>query len=311
MGISTRKAYGEALAANALTHPEIVVLDADLCKSTMTIEFKKVAPLRFFDIGIAEQNMAGIAAGLATTGKTVFMSTFAAFAAGRAYEPILNSVCSTNLNVKVCASHAGISVGEDGMSHQMLSDITLMRSIPNMKVFVPADGAETKEIINNCISTKGPAYVRLGRSDTEDLDVVSDGLYSNYLYEPENLKNEKCLTICACGMEVAYSIMAAKRLNEEGIKTRVANISSIKPLNTELLDYVAANSTAILTVEEHNIIGGMGGAVAEYISSTNPVKIYFHGIYDRFGESGKAKDLFKYFKLDSEGIYEKAKEILQ
>lgn len=262
--IATREAYGKTLAKLAVEKDNVVVLDADLSKSTKTADFKKVAPERFFNMGIAEGNMMAVAAGISTCGKVVFASTFAIFAAGRAFEQIRNSICYPKLNVKVCATHAGITVGEDGASHQSVEDISLMRSIPNMTVISPSDSVETEAAIRAVAEMKGPCYVRLGRSA---VPVINDNPeYKFEIGKGVTLREGKDATIVATGIMVDAALEAYNLLVEKGIKVRVVNIHTIKPIDTEILVDAARQTGVIVTAEEHSIIGGLGSAVCEVVS---------------------------------------------
>jgi len=298
-GVATRDAYGQELVELGKQHPEIVVLDADLSKSTKTVDFARAFPERFFNIGIAEQNMIGIAAGMATTGKVVFASSFAVFAAGRAFEIVRNSVCYPALNVKVAATHAGVTVGEDGGSHQAIEDIALMRSLPNMRVVVPADGPSTRQLVAEAYRKPGPVYLRLGRSKIEDIygeDRIFDPEHANLL-RPGN-----DVTLVACGVMVNAALKAAEQLAAEGISAAVLDMHTIKPLDEGTLLYWAKQTGAMVTAEEHSIIGGLGGAVAEYLSRTYPTPLVPVGVNDRFGQSGSPDELLKYYGLTSDNI---------
>ena len=291
-----------------LFRSDVVVLDADLSKSTKTSEFAKTFPTRFFNMGIAEQNLIGAACGLATAGKIPFASTFAMFATGRGFEIIRNSVCYPNLNVKICATHAGISVGEDGASHQSVEDIAIMRSIPNMTVLVPCDAIETEKMIFEIVKYNGPVYVRLGRSAVpqifgEDYDFeIGKGVI---------LREGSDATIIACGMMVNEAINASKLLKEEGINVRVINMSTIKPIDKEVIIESAKKTGAIVTVEEHSVIGGLGSAVSDVVSENYPVLVKKIGINDVFGQSGKPKQLMEEYGLTVENIINKVKEAIQ
>ncbi|MEW6202277.1 MAG: transketolase family protein, partial [bacterium] len=266
--ISPRDAYGAALKRLGAEHPDIVVLDADLAESTRSLKFKELFPERFFDVGIAEQNMIGIAAGLAASGKVAFASTFAVFATGRTYDQIRQLVARSKLNVKIVASHGGITVGEDGPSHQATEDIALMRSLPNMRVFVPGDAVETERMVETALKIDGPFYIRTSRVK---FPVLFD---ENYRFEPGRgivMREGKDITIIACGLMVSESLKAAEELKKEGISARVVNMSSIKPLDRELVVKCAQETGKILTVEEHTIIGGLGSAIAEVVAEEYPV----------------------------------------
>lgn len=307
MATATREAYGKALAKLVQEREDVVVLDADLTKSTKTIEAKKVCPQRHFNMGIAEGNMMGVAASLAASGKVVYASSFAMFAAGRAFEQIRNSICYPKLNVKVCATHAGISVGEDGASHQSVEDIAIMRSIPNMKVFQPCDARETEQIIKAVADIEGPCYVRLGRLGVED---VYDDTYKWEYGKGNVLKKGSKVAIIATGLMVQESLKAVDLL--EGIEPTVINIATIKPIDKELILETAKTHDVIVTVEEHNVIGGLAGAVAETLAPYGlPCRQYSIGMQDTFGRSGKPKDLLAYYELDAQSIARKIKEIMK
>ncbi len=307
MGRATRDAYGDTLKALGAKYPEIVVLDADLSASTKTQVFAKEFPDRFFNCGIAEGNMMSVAAGLAAAGKTVFASTFAVFGAGRAYEQIRNSICYPRLNVKVALTHAGITVGEDGATHQMLEDIALMRVLPNMTVIVPADAAETEAALRWAAAYKGPVYIRMGRAKCDDVTNPGDSFTPG-----------KCTTLCdgndvtviACGIMAGKAVAAAKLLQEEGISARVLNMSSVKPIDEQAIVAAAKETGAILTAEEHSVIGGLGSTVAEVVVKENPVPMAMLGLNDTFGESGKSDDLLVKYGLTAEHIRDMAKELI-
>ena len=305
--IATREAYGKALVKLGKINDDVVVLDADLSKSTKTNDFLKAYPNRFFNMGIAEQNLVGAACGFATAGKIPFASTFAMFATGRAFEVIRNSACYPKLNVKICATHAGITVGEDGGSHQSVEDISLMRSIPNMTVLVPADGVEAEKMIFAAAEFNGPMYVRLGRSAVPTL------FNEDYNFEIGKgvvLKEGNDATIIACGMMVNEAILAADMLKEENINVRVINMSTIKPIDTELIIKAAKETKAIVTAEEHSIIGGLGSAVSEVVCENHPVVVKKVGMNDCFGESGTPNELLAKYGLTAKDIVEKVKEAL-
>jgi len=298
--IATREAYGKTLAKLALEKDNIVVLDADLSKSTKTADFKKVAPERFFNMGIAEGNMMAVAAGISTCGKIVFASTFAIFATGRAFEQVRNSICYPKLNVKVCATHAGITVGEDGASHQSVEDISLMRSIPNMTVISPSDAVETEAAIRAVAEMKGPCYVRLGRLA---VPVINDNPEYNFeIGKGVTVREGKDATIVATGIMVDAALEAYNLLVEKGIKVRVINIHTIKPIDTDILVNAARQTGVIITAEEHSIIGGLGSAVCEVVSERHPVPVIRVGIKDTFGESGKPAELLKAYGLTADDI---------
>ena len=293
--IATREAYGKALVKLSNLNENVVVLDADLSKSTKTADFKAVSPERFINMGIAESNMMGVAAGLSTCGKIPFASTFAMFAAGRAFEQIRNSICYPKLNVKVCATHAGLTVGEDGATHQSIEDISLMRSIPNMTVINPADAVETEAAILAVAEYNGPCYVRLGRLP---VSVINDE--KNYKFEigkGVTLAQGDDITIVATGMMVELALEAKDELAKDGINARVINIHTIKPIDKELLIKAAKETGAIVTAEEHSVIGGLGSAVAEVVTEEYPVPVLKVGIKDTFGESGKPNELLKVYGL--------------
>ena len=299
--IATRDSYGNALVALGREHENLVVLDADLAAATKTGMFKKVFPDRHIDCGIAESNMMGIAAGLATTGKVPFASSFAMFAAGRAFEQVRNSIGYPHLNVKIGATHAGISVGEDGASHQCNEDIALMRTIPGMTIVVPADDIEAREAVRAAYETDGPFYLRFGRLA---VPVINDRPDYHFELGKGNIVREGTdLALIACGLELGEALQAAARLEEDGISARVINMHTIKPLDRALLIRSAADCGRVVTVEEHSIIGGLGSAVAETLAEEYPAKLLRIGIRDRFGESGPAAELLHKYQLDAEGIY--------
>ncbi|MCC0667517.1 transketolase family protein [Clostridioides sp. ZZV14-6153] len=298
MGIATREAYGQVLKELA-ENKDIVVLDADLGKATKSISFKEVAPDRFFDMGIAEGDMIGTAAGLATCGKIPFASTFAIFAAGRGYEQIRNSVAYPNLNVKIAATHAGVTVGEDGGSHQAIEDISLMRGIPNMVVLNPADALEARQALFASIDYNGPVYIRLGRATTED---IHNDDYNFKIGKGEILRQGSDVAIIATGIMVSKAIKSAELLSEEGIEAIVVNISTIKPIDSELIVEVAKNTGKVVTVEEHSVIGGLGSAVTEVLSEKYPVVVKRIGVNDEFGQSGNPESLLNYYGLTVENI---------
>ena len=306
--IATREAYGKALVKLSSLNDRVVVLDADLSKSTKTAEFKNVAPERFINMGIAEGNMMGVAAGLATCGKIPFASSFAMFAAGRAFEQIRNSICYPNLNVKVCATHAGLTVGEDGATHQSVEDISLMRSVPNMVVINPADAVETEAAILAIADYEGPCYVRLGRLAVETINDEKN--YKFELGKGITLAEGKDVTIVATGMMVQLALEAKEVLSKEGINAKVINIHTIKPIDTELLVKAAKETGAIVTAEEHSIIGGLGSAVSEAVTETYPVPVIKVGIKDTFGESGKPDQLLEKYGLTVDAIVDSAKKAI-
>ena len=307
--IATREAYGKALAELANTNENIVVLDADLSKSTKTSEFKAICPERFFNMGIAEANMVSVAAGLSTCGKIPFVSTFAMFAAGRAFEQIRNAICYPRLNVKVCATHAGITVGEDGASHQTVEDLALMRSIPNMVVISPSDAVETKAAIEAIAEYNGPCYVRLGRAP---VNVINDENTYKFEIGKGVLLNEGTdLTIVATGIMVDVALEAKEILASQGISARVINIHTLKPIDSDLLVKAAKETGAIVTVEEHSIIGGLGSAVSEVLGEGCPVPVVKVGVNDQFGQSGKPDELLEYYGLTAANVVEKAKRAIE
>lgn len=305
--IATRDAYGEALKELGAANSQVVVLDADLTKSTKTSVFAKAFPTRFFNMGIAEQNLIGTAAGLAAAGKIPFASTFAIFATGRAYEQIRNSVAYPKLNVKIAATHAGLTVGEDGASHQALEDIALMRAIPNMTVIVPADAEETKQAVKCAAAISGPVYIRLGRPG---VPVLFDETYKFAIGKAVTVAEGTDATIAATGIMVGIALEAAEKLQAEGIKTRVLNISTIKPIDREALMAAAKETGAIVTAEEHNIIGGLGSAVAEVISEICPVPLMRVGVQDTFGESGTPAALLEKYGLTADDIAAAVKTVI-
>lgn len=299
--IATRESYGKALAELGEKYKDVVVLDADLAGATKTIDFKKKFPERFFDVGIAEQDLMGTAAGLALGGKIPFASTFAIFASGRAYDQVRNTIAYSKLNVKIAATHAGITVGEDGASHQALEDISLMRSVPNMVVVSPADDKSTKWIIEEAINYNGPMYIRLARPATEEI------------YD-ENTKFElgkgiqhgegEDATVIATGVTVAEALKAKEELSKEGINIRVVDIHTIKPIDKDLIVKCAKETKKVITVEDHSIIGGLGTAVCEVLSEEYPTKVMRMGIKDEFGQSGKWNELMEHYGITSKNIQE-------
>lgn len=304
--IATRNAYGEALAELGEKYPEIVALDADLSGSTMSKLFAAKYPDRFFDCGIAEANMIGIAAGLAADGFKPYASTFAMFATGRAYEQIRNSVAYPGLNVKIVGSHGGLSVGEDGATHQCIEDFALMRDIPGMLVCCPCDGHEMRLAVEALINYNGPAYLRLGRAAADIFTDEVEG-YSFELGKGCTLRDGRDVTIIANGIMVAKALEAAKMLENEGISARVIDMHTIKPLDEELVLKAAQETGCIVTTEEHSIVGGLGGAVCEYLSGVCPVPVIRHGVNDKFGRSGKAAEVLEHYGLTAAAIAEKAK----
>ena len=307
--IATREAYGNALAEFGGIENDIVVLDADLAEATKTVVFKKKFPDRFFDCGIAENNMFGVAAGLATAGKIPFASTFAMFAAGRSFEQIRNSIGYPHLNVKICATHAGISVGEDGATHQCNEDIALMRTIPGMVVINPSDAVEARAAVEAAIKHNGPVYMRFGRLA---ISVINDNPdYKFEIGKAIKMADGTDVTIVANGMMVEQALIAREILSGMGISASVINMHTVKPLDTKALVAEAQQTGAVVVSEEHSIIGGLGSAVAEALSEVCPVPVIKHGVNDEFGRSGPAKELIEYYGLNANGIVEKVKEALK
>ena len=306
--IATRESYGNALVALGEKYDNLVVLDADLAEATKTGIFKKAFPERHIDCGIAESNMVGIAAGIASTGKVPFCSSFAMFAAGRAFEQVRNSVGYPHLNVKIGATHAGISVGEDGASHQCNEDIALMRTIPGMTIINPSDDIEAKAAVEAAYKMDGPVYLRFGRLAVPVINDRPD--YKFEIGKGVVLKEGKDLTIIATGLEVNESLEAAKKLAEDGIDAEVINIHTIKPIDADLIVKSASKTGKVVTVEEHSVIGGLGGAVAEVLSEKCPTKMLRIGVKDTFGESGPAVKLLEKYELDAAGIYKQIKEFI-
>lgn len=306
--IATREAYGEALLELGAERDDVVVLDADLSGSTKTKAFAKAYPDRFFNLGVAEANMMGTAAGLAAMGKTVFASSFAMFAAGKAWEQVRQSVCVPGLDVKICATHAGLTVGEDGKSHQMLEDIALMRVLPHMRVLVPADAVEARQAVRLAASTPGPFYVRLSRASTP---VVLGTEYRLQLGRGAVLRDGRHVALAACGVEVAEALAAAELLAAEGIEARVLNLASVDPLDVDLVERAARDCGAILVAEEAQIRGGLGDAVAQAVARRYPVPVELAGMDDAFGQSGTASELLAYYGLDGAGLAARAKKLLE
>ena len=306
--IATREAYGNALAEFGALNEKIVVLDADLAEATKTCVFKKKCPDRFFDCGIAENNMFGVAAGLAASGKIPFASTFAMFAAGRSFDQVRNSIGYPHLNVKICATHGGVSVGEDGATHQCCEDMALMRTIPGMVVMNPADAVEARAAVEAAINHDGPVYIRFGRLPVAVINDNAD--YKFEIGKGVKLCDGQDVTIVANGLMVERALEAKELLAAEGISASVINMHTIKPLDTELLLKEAKKTGAIVTTEEHNVLGGLGSAVAEALSEVYPVPVVKHGVPDKFGKSGAGKDLLEYFGLNAQGIVEKVKVAL-
>ena len=299
MARATRDAYGHLLETELYKNPRIVVLDADLGSSTRSIAFKKVAPERYFDMGISEQDMMGTAAGFAACGKIPMASTFAVFGTGRAFEQIRNSICLPKLNVKICATHAGLSVGEDGATHQSVEDMAIMRSLPNMTVVCPADGAETEAVIRAAVAHDGPVYVRMGRAKVDD--VYQSGC--PFQWGKGTALHDGCdAAVIATGLMVQEALKAADILANRGRQVMVIDMAAIKPLDEDLVVAAARKTGFVVTAEEHSVIGGLGGAVAETLSRRCPTRQAYVGIQDCFGESGKAGDLLKKYGLTAEAI---------
>lgn len=306
--IATRDAYGNALLKLGQSNPDVVVLDADLSKSTKTAGFSKAYPERFFQMGIAEADMMATAAGFATAGKIPFASTFAIFASGRAYDQVRNSIGYPHLNVKIAATHAGITVGEDGGSHQSIEDVTLMRAIPGMVVLSPADAVETEKLILKAAEYQGPVYIRLGR---EPLNVIFDDQYQPEIGKAVRLREGDAATIVVTGVMVEKALEAADRLSEEGLKVRVVNVHTIKPLDEAEMIAAAKETGAIVTAEEHSYMGGLSGAVAEVIVRQAPVPMEFVAVQDRFGQSGAPSLLMKEYGLTAEDIVNSVKKVIK
>ncbi len=307
--VATRESYGNALARLGAENKDIVVLDADLASATKTEIFKKKYPDRHIDCGIAESNMIGVAAGLAAAGKIPFASSFAMFAAGRAFEQIRNSVGYPHLNVKIGATHAGITVGEDGATHQCNEDIALMRTIPQMVVMCPSDDIEEKAAVKAAAEYKGPVYLRFGRGACPVINDRPD--YKFEMGKGSVVREGKDLSIIATGICVANSLEAAKMLKQDGISAEVINICTIKPLDKDLILSSARKTGKVVTVEEHSVIGGLGSAVGDALGEANPVPVKKIGMQDVFGESGSAQALLEKYKLDGKGIFEQVKEFLK
>lgn len=305
--IATRAAYGKALVELAEQEPDLVVLDADLSGSTMTKEFSKAHPDRFFNMGIAEANMVGVAAGLAACGKKPFVNSFAMFSAGRAWEQVRNSVAYPGLNVKVIGSHGGLSVGEDGATHQCIEDLAIMRTIPNMTVLCPCDGNEMRQAVKALVAYDGPAYMRLGRLAVETVTDTLEG-YEFQIGKGVLVRDGDDVTVVAVGMNVQMALEAAQILAEEDISVRVIDMHTIKPLDEEILLAAARETGCIVTSEEGNIVGGLGSAVSEYLSKACPVPVIRHGVEDEFGRSGAAQKVLEAYAITAEGIAEKVRE---
>ena len=307
--IATRAAYGEALVELAEKYPELVVFDADLASATMTKGFAAKYPERFFDMGIAECNMTGVAAGMAACGFKPFTNTFAIFASGRAWEQVRNSVAYPRLNVKIVGSHGGLSVGEDGATHQCIEDFALMRVIPGMKVVCPCDGHEMKLAVEALLNYDGPAYLRLGRAA---VDTVTDEIpgYKFELDKGVTLADGGDVTVIATGMMVQIALQARETMAKEGVSVRVIDMHTVKPLDSELVLKAAKETGCIVTSEEHSIVGGLGGAVAEFVSENCPVPVVRHGVNDEFGRSGKAAEVLEAYGLTADGLCGRVREAL-
>lgn len=296
---ATRQSYGEALVELGRKNKDIVVLDADLAGATKTSIFAKEFPERFFDIGIAEADMIGTAAGMSTCGKIPYASTFAVFAAGRAYDQIRNSVCYPNLNVKICATHSGITVGEDGATHQMLEDISLMRTLPNMTVMSVSDDTQTKWAVEEISKINGPVYLRLGRLATP---IIYDENQKFKIGKAIQIGEGTDATVFATGVTVSEALKAKEELEKQGINIRVVDIHTIKPIDRETIIKCAKETKKLISIEDHSVIGGLGSAIAEVLTEEYPTKLTRLGINDTFGKSGKAEDLMKYFGITSQDI---------
>lgn len=305
--MATRQAYGEALVELGKEYDNLIVMDADLSKSTMTAKFRDVYPDRFFNMGIAEQNLYGTAAGLALSGKIVCASTFAMFAAGRAFEIIRNSIGYTKANVKICATHAGITVGEDGASHQTFEDIALMRTIPGMTVINPSDGMSAKKLIKQAVAMEGPCYIRLGRAA---VPVFYDDSAELILGKGNVVKDGKDVTVVATSIMVNEAATAAQELSKDGIDVRIIDIHTIKPIDEEIIIKAAKETGAIVTAEEHSVIGGLGSAVSEVVVKNCPVRMEMVGQQDTYGESGKPEELKKKYKMTAEDIVKAVKKVM-
>lgn len=305
--MATREAYGKALVALGAENPNVVVLDADLSKSTKTADFAKKYPERFFNMGIAEANLLGTAAGLAAAGKIPFASTFAIFATGRAFEQIRNSIAYPKLNVKIAATHAGVTVGEDGGSHQAIEDVAIMRAVPNMVVLVPADGEETRQAIQAAAKYNGPVYIRMGRLD---VPLLFGSDYPFEIGKANVLKEGTDVAIMANGVMVAPALEAAEELAAAGISVSVVNVASVKPLDEETIVRVAKTTNAVVTAEEHNIIGGLGSAIAEVLAEKYPTPMVRVGLKDTFGESGRPNELLEKYGLTKTNLVQAVHEVL-
>ena len=299
---ATRQSYGEILAELGEENKNIIVLDADLSTATKTEIFAKKFPERFIDVGIAEADLFGTAAGLATTGKIPYASTFAMFAAGRGYDQIRNSICHPNLNVKICATHAGITVGEDGATHQMIEDLSLMRTIPNLKVFSPSDDIETRWLIKEISKINGPCYVRLCRLATP---IIYENSQKFEIGKMVQMGEGTDATVFATGVTVSEALKAKEELKEKGIDIRVIDVHTIKPIDKEMIIKCAKETKKLISIEDHNIIGGLGSAISEVLTECYPVKLIRMGINDTFGRSGNAEKLMSYYKIDKSAIIDK------
>lgn len=306
--MATRQAYGEVLVELGHEMENLVVMDADLSKSTMTAEFGKVFPERFINMGIAEQNLYGAATGMAISGKVVCASTFAMFATGRAFEIVRNSIGYTRANVKICATHAGITVGEDGASHQTFEDMALMRTIPGMTVVNPCDCVSAKKLIRQAVAMDGPVYVRLGRAPVPNFYQEDDDIQ---LGKGKCIREGKDLTVIATGIMVSEAMMAAEKLQEEGVDVRVVDINTIKPIDRDIIVKAAKETGRIVTAEEHSVIGGLGSAVAEVVVRECPVAIEMVGQLDTFGESGKPDQLKEKYGMDAEAVIRACRKIME
>lgn len=296
---STRKAYGEFLVELGTRDKNVIVFDADLAKATCTDMFKKEFPDRHFDVGIAEQDLIGIASGAALSGKTVFASTFAMFMCGRAYEQVRNTVGYSHVKINLCATHAGLAVGEDGPTHQCIEDISLMKGIPGMNVFIPCDETSTKKILTECLNIEGPKYIRLGRNDTED---VYDNSYEFKLGKSNTFGSGKDGTIFACGNTVSIALAAKKTLEDRGINIRVVDLYSVKPVDKEAIVKCAKETEKLISIEDHSVVGGIGSLVADVLCENYPKKLIKLGVQDRFGKSGNYKKLYEMFGISEEEI---------
>lgn len=300
--IATRESYGKALAELGKENEQIVVFDADLSTATKTNLFAKEFSDRFFDMGIAEQNMLGVAAGISTCGKIPYVSTFAVFAAGRAYDQVRNSICYPNLNVKICATHAGVTVGEDGATHQMIEDISLMRTMPNMHVICTSDDIQTKWAVKEISKIEGPVYLRLCRLATP---IIYDENQKFEIGKSVQIGEGTDATIFATGVTVNEAIKAQEKLAEQGTNVRVVDMYSIKPIDEDMIIKCAEETNRLISIEDHNVIGGLGSAIAEVLTEKFPKKLERMGIKDTFGKSGKAEELMNYFKIDCDAIVER------